>query len=427
MMKRANITHNVLNAKFHEQEAEIVARAGQRGAVTIATNMAGRGTDIKLGEGVPDLGGLLVLGTERHESRRIDRQLRGRCARQGDPGTSKFFIALEDNLMRLFASAGPISKMLENSFEEGDELEHPLLNISIENAQKKVEQQNFSIRKRLLQYDDVLNKQRQVIYDIRNEAIQSDTPSSTIFEMVDEEVANRLEALPPSPLSDENESARQGVLDWVNTTFPVAVSSEDLTGAAPAGTRDEEALEAMRTLLIDKVRTAYDVKASLEDPESIVQLERYVIIRSIDRHWQDHLTEMEELRRSVGLRGYGQKDPLSEYKNEAFRYFGELMENTRSEICTGVFRSSTNLESFQNMLSVLSRNAQEQGPVEGGGSLLQQAAAAQAPAGRGSNVDLPKPQDAPKPVKRDMPKVGRNEPCPCGSGKKFKKCCGRAA
>ena len=427
MMKRANITHNVLNAKFHEQEAEIVARAGQRGAVTIATNMAGRGTDIKLGEGVPDLGGLLVLGTERHESRRIDRQLRGRCARQGDPGTSKFFIALEDNLMRLFASAGPISKMLENSFEEGDELEHPLLNISIENAQKKVEQQNFSIRKRLLQYDDVLNKQRQVIYDIRNEAIQSDTPSSTIFEMVDEEVANRLEALPPSPLSDENESARQGVLDWVNTTFPVAVSAEDLAGAAPAGTRDEEALEAMRTLLIDKVRTAYDVKASLEDPESIVQLERYVIIRSIDRHWQDHLTEMEELRRSVGLRGYGQKDPLSEYKNEAFRYFGELMENTRSEICTGVFRSSTNLESFQNMLSVLSRNAQEQGPIEGGGSLLQQAAAAQAPAGRGSNVDLPKPQDAPKPVKRDMPKVGRNEPCPCGSGKKFKKCCGRAA
>ncbi len=427
MMKRANITHNVLNAKFHEQEAEIVARAGQRGAVTIATNMAGRGTDIKLGEGVPDLGGLLVLGTERHESRRIDRQLRGRCARQGDPGTSKFFIALEDNLMRLFASAGPISKMLENSFEEGDELEHPLLNISIENAQKKVEQQNFSIRKRLLQYDDVLNKQRQVIYDIRNEAIQSDTPSSTIFEMVDEEVANRLEALPPSPLSDENESARQGVLDWVNTTFPVAVSAEDLASAAPAGTRDEEALEAMRTLLIDKVRTAYDVKASLEDPESIVQLERYVIIRSIDRHWQDHLTEMEELRRSVGLRGYGQKDPLSEYKNEAFRYFGELMENTRSEICTGVFRSSTNLESFQNMLSVLSRNAQEQGPIEGGGSLLQQAAAAQAPAGRGSNVDLPKPQDAPKPVKRDMPKVGRNEPCPCGSGKKFKKCCGRAA
>ena len=428
MLKRTNITHNVLNAKFHEQEAEIVSRAGQRGAVTIATNMAGRGTDIKLGEGVDDLGGLLVLGTERHESRRTDRQLRGRCARQGDPGMSKFFIALEDNLMRLFASAGPISKMLENSFEEGDELEHPLLNMSIENAQKKVEQQNFSIRKRLLQYDDVLNKQRQVIYEIRNQAIHSETPRAIIDEMVEDEVVNRLEALPPNPIAPENEGELTGVIDWVNTTFPVAIKMEDLSETVPSTTKSESVLEHFKDCILGKIKDAYDVKASLEDSDSLVQLERYVIIRSIDRHWQDHLTEMEELRRSVGLRGYGQKDPLNEYKGEAFRYFEELMENVRAEICSGVFRSSTNLEAFQNMLSILNKDVQVEGPESGSlVDLLQGDARAQAQASSGgSDVNLPKPQEAPQPIRRAMPKVGRNEPCPCGSGKKFKKCCGEA-
>jgi len=428
MLKKTNITHNVLNAKFHEQEAEIVSRAGQKGAVTIATNMAGRGTDIKLGEGIDDLGGLLVLGTERHESRRTDRQLRGRCARQGDPGMSKFFIALEDNLMRLFASAGPISKMLENSFEEGDELEHPLLNMSIENAQKKVEQQNFSIRKRLLQYDDVLNKQRQVIYEIRNQAIHSETPREIIDEMVEDEVIKKLEALPPNPIAPENEGELKGILDWVNTTFPVAIKIEDLSDEIPPGRKNELILEHFKDCILGKVKDAYDVKASLEESDSLVQLERYVIIRSIDRHWQDHLTEMEELRRSVGLRGYGQKDPLNEYKGEAYRYFEELMENVRTEICNGVFRSSTNLEAFQNMLSILNKNVQVEGP-SGNDSLvglLQGDAQVQA-SGGGSGVDLPKPQAEPlQPIRRSMPKVGRNEPCPCGSGKKFKKCCGEA-
>ena len=205
MLKRSNIIHSVLNAKFHAQEAEIVARAGQKGSVTIATNMAGRGTDIKLGEGVAELGGLFVLGTERHESRRVDRQLRGRCARQGDPGVSKFFVSLEDDLMRLFANAGPLSNILEKNFSEEDKLEHPMLNWSIENAQKKVEQQNFSIRKRLLQFDDVLNTQREVIYGIRNESIVSDTPRDVVMEMVAEEFEERLESVFASKSSDDRE------------------------------------------------------------------------------------------------------------------------------------------------------------------------------------------------------------------------------
>ena len=428
MLKRANITHNVLNAKFHEQEAEIVARAGQKGAVTIATNMAGRGTDIKLGQGVPELGGLLVLGTERHESRRIDRQLRGRCARQGDPGESKFFISLEDNLMRLFANAGPISKMLENSFEEGDELEHPLLNISIENAQKKVEQQNFSIRKRLLQYDDVLNNQRGIIYEIRNDALTTDKPRDILDEMMEEEVVSRLEALPSNPLASESYAELEHLLDWMNMTFPIGVHMEEITSLHKSGAKDDENLEAVRAFLVERIKTAYDVKASMEEEESLINLERFVIIRAIDRHWQDHLTEMEDLRKSVGLRSYGQKDPLSEYKSEAYRYFEELMANVREEICTAVFRSASNLEVFQRTIASLGKNIKQQGPVEGGGTLidLMQASAREQARQEGKNIELPQPQEAPKPVpvQREEPKVGRNDPCPCGSGKKYKKCCG---
>ena len=228
MIKRQNIPHTVLNAKLHEREAEIVARAGQRGSVTIATNMAGRGTDIKLGEGVEELGGLLVLGTERHESRRIDRQLRGRCARQGDKGASKFFISLEDNLMRLFAQPGPIANIMEKSFSEEDELTHPLLNRSIESAQKKVEQQNYAISKRLLQYDDVLNKQREVIYGLRNEALHDEKPKEIIYDMITEELEVRLgdaSLFTDTPEAVDHED-RQGLLRWVNTHFPIALAED---------------------------------------------------------------------------------------------------------------------------------------------------------------------------------------------------------
>ncbi len=354
MLKRSGIVHTVLNAKLHQQEAEIVARAGQRGAVTIATNMAGRGTDIKLGEGVRDLGGLYVIGTERHQSRRVDRQLRGRCSRQGDPGTTKFFLSLEDELMRLFLQGNLASRLMEGSMKEGEELEHPWLNRSIESAQKKVEQQNFSARKRLLQYDDVLNQQREVIYGIRNAAIHAERSKDIIFEQVQEEVEFRLstagyEAGPQSVTP----AAAEGFVGWANTHFPIGLKVEDVAGKSSA---------QLAELVVGKVREAYAVKESVEIPEALGSIERYVIINAIDHHWQEHLTEMESLRQSVGLRSYGQKDPLVEYKGEAYKYFEELMRNVRLQICTGLFRSASNVQVFENMLAQLAKNARAAGP-----------------------------------------------------------------
>ena len=327
MLKRANIRHTVLNAKFHEKEAEIVSAAGQRGSVTIATNMAGRGTDIKLGEGVKELGGLLVLGTERHESRRIDRQLRGRCARQGDNGVSRFYVSMEDDLMRLFANQGVMSKMLEKSFDDNEVLEHGSLDWSIQNAQKKVEQQNYSIRKRLLQYDDVLNRQREIVYSIRNDALEEEDPGKILLELVEEELDARLAAIPVTEYKsnsvEEMPELEALVATWLNVTFPLSFQLEELVG--------KEEAEA-KNLLVEKIFNAYEAKRKLEDPDQIHSLERYVVVNAVDLHWQDHLTEMEELRRSVGLRGYGQKDPLSAYKNEAYRAFAEMMQAMRSDI-----------------------------------------------------------------------------------------------
>ncbi|HWL15645.1 MAG TPA: preprotein translocase subunit SecA, partial [Opitutus sp.] len=355
MLKRAGIVHTVLNAKFHAQEADIVARAGQRGAVTIATNMAGRGTDIKLGEGVRDLGGLYVVGTERHESRRIDRQLRGRCSRQGDPGRTKFFLSLEDDLMRLFLQGNLASRLMEGSMQEGEELEHPWLNRSIESAQKKVEQQNYSIRKRLLQYDDVLNQQREVIYGIRNAAIHAERPKDIIFEQIEEELIQRLENAGAGDRSGSNQTAIESFVGWVNAHFPISLRIEEI--------KDGEVAELAKTL-IERIKKAYAIKESVEIPEALGALERYVVINAIDHHWQEHLTEMEDLRKSIGLRSYGQKDPLVEYKSEAYKYFEELMNNVRLQICTGLFRSASNLESFENMLALLSRNARAVGPAD---------------------------------------------------------------
>ena len=401
MLRRANIPHTVLNAKYHQQEAEIVSRAGIPGAVTIATNMAGRGTDIKLGEGVREKGGLFVVGTERHESRRIDRQLRGRCARQGDPGLTKFFISLEDDLMRLFASAGPLSRLMEKSLREGEELEHPLLNRSIESAQKKVEQQNYSIRKRLLQYDDVLNQQREIIYGIRNDALQNDEPRDVIFEMVEEEISARAEGSGVDGKASDASQLMDGLVGWLNGHFPVAIKREEL---------EEVEFDQAVDMILERVKKAYSLKQAIEDKEALKGLERYLLLNAIDNHWQDHLTEMEDLRRSVGLRSYGQKDPLVEYKGEAFQYFEELIDNIRLQVCTSLFRSATNLVALENIKAMLTRNTRTEGP----------GTETDAPAGLGDReVKLPK-----IPVKREFPKVGRNQPCPCGSGKKYKHCHG---
>jgi preprotein translocase subunit SecA len=324
--------------------------------------MSGRGTDIKLGEGVRELGGLLVIGTERHQSRRVDRQLRGRCSRQGDPGMTKFFLSLEDELMRLFLQGNLASRMMEGSMKEGEELEHPWLNRSIESAQKKVEQQNFSQRKRLLQYDDVLNQQREVIYGIRNGAIHADRAKDIIFEQVEEEVAARLETAGYSGgASAVTAAAAEGFVGWANTHFPVGLKIEDITG---------KSLEAVSALVVGKVREAYAVKESVEIAEALGSIERYVVINAIDHHWQEHLTEMESLRQSVGLRSYGQKDPLVEYKTEAYKYFEELMQNVRLQICTGLFRSASNVQVFENMLAMLAKGARAQGPAGTAAPLL---------------------------------------------------------
>ena len=307
--------------------------------------------------------------------------------------------------MRLFANAGPISRVLEKSMTEGEELEHPALNWSIENAQKKVEQQNFSMRKRLLQFDDVLNTQREVIYGLRNDAIHSDTPREIVFEMIDEELEERLNELDEAKASDTE--AMDRFLGWLNAYFPISLKPEKI-----------EALEAQaqHEYILGKINEAYDQREEFEEQEALVGLERYLIIRSLDRRWQDHLTEMEELRRSVNLRSYGQKDPLNEYKSEAYVFFQELMTNVRTEICNSVFRSATSQEAFSNMLARMSKVAQVAGPGTGSGqgaSALTaaaghpQASAAQASNGsaRGKPVELPKIE----PIRRELPKVGRND------------------
>ena len=354
MLKRKRIPHNVLNAKYHAQEAEIVSSAGQRGSVTIATNMAGRGTDIKLGEGISALGGLYVMGTERHTSSRIDRQLRGRCARQGDPGRTRFFISLEDELMRLY-SQGSAGKLLESSFEEGQPLEHRWLNPMIERAQKTVEQHHYSVRKRLLQYDDVASKHREVVYSLRHDAIFAEDSKAIVFEIFDEELEARIDEF---GLGDGkvNEEQLSNFTMWVQQTFPIRIAALDLSG------KDFEGIKAH---VLGLITEAYGVKEAAEETEALRRLERVVMISTIDRHYQNHLTEMEDLRQSVGLRSYGQKDPLVEYKNEAYRFFNSMMGSVRGDICSGIFRSVTNRKAFESLMQHLQQQAVVRGPSSG--------------------------------------------------------------
>ncbi|MGH7988865.1 MAG: preprotein translocase subunit SecA, partial [Limisphaerales bacterium] len=306
-LKREGLIHSVLNAKFHQQEAEIVARAGQRGAVTIATNMAGRGTDIKLGAGVAEVGGLHVLGTERHESRRIDRQLRGRCSRQGDPGSSHFFISLEDDLMRLFGSDRIVKLMEKMGLEEGQELTHPLLNRSIQQAQKRVEGHHFEQRKRTLEYDDVMNKQRGVIYEFRNEIINAEDVRDRLMDIMEEVVVDKVAQFTNAE-SDFNEWKVRQLADWVNLNFPMGLPESEITKAAESGKESpvsgslfdglSPAQFAVCTFLSDSIRKAYDIKISFENPDALREVERFTILSAIDKLWQEHLYEMDSLRHS---------------------------------------------------------------------------------------------------------------------------------
>jgi preprotein translocase subunit SecA len=433
MLSREKLIHSVLNAKYHQQEAEIVARAGQRGAITIATNMAGRGTDIKLGPGVAELGGLHVLATERHEARRIDRQLRGRCSRQGDPGSSHFFVSLEDDLMRLFGAGNIVKYMEKLGLEEGQELEHPLLNRSIGQAQKRVEQHNFQIRKRTLEYDDVMNKQREVIYGFRNEIINSDDVRDRLMDIMEEVVITKVETLTKGEY-DEKEWQTRALADWVNLNFPLGMPEAEIAKAAQAG-KDapvpgslydglSPAQFAVCNFISDSIRKAYELKISFEEPDKLASVERFTILSAIDKLWQEHLYEMDSLRYSIGLRAHGQRDPLIEYKAEAFKIFDELMVNIKTEICHNIFRSASSLMAFENFLRNVPQQTLHQATSAFGNTTTGSTSAA--PQQKASDVvsEAAAAVEKAKPIKTG-PKVGRNDPCPCGSGKKYKQCCGK--
>ncbi len=405
MLQRAKIPHTVLNARHNQQEAEIISRAGQRGAVTISTNMAGRGTDIKLAPGVADLGGLYVLATERHESRRIDRQLRGRGARQGDPGYSRFYVSFEDDLMRNFGAAERMTRLMERfGMQEGEALEHSWLNKSVETAQKRVEQRNYLIRKRTLEFDDVMNKQREIIYGWRNEAINTDDPRALLYDVIDDRIPEKLEEFFPQSEMPRTEE----LLHWANSTFPISVDKPAIEGK-----NEQEIAE----ILTERVKKAYELKSQHEVPEQLKGLERYITLGAIDRLWQEHLYGMDGLREGVYLRAYGQKDPLIEYKQEAYKMFEELMGSIKDEVLHNLFRSTSNIMAFEQFLSNLPQflTAPDESVI---GSTAPQPEA-QPEAEPEAQINIPQ--------RREAPKVGRNEPCPCGSGKKFKDCCGKKA
>ncbi|MBR6060153.1 MAG: SEC-C domain-containing protein, partial [Victivallales bacterium] len=405
MLQRQRIVHNVLNAKHHESEAEIVARAGQLGAVTIATNMAGRGTDIKLGPGVKEVGGLHVIGSERHDSRRIDRQLRGRCARQGDPGSSRFYISLEDNLMRLFGSDRISGIMEKLGLQEGEELEHPLLNRTIENAQRRVEQQHFAIRKRTLEYDDVVNKQRATIYELRKQILTTDNPKDLVLDYVYTAICDHAEAAYASRVKREPVDYSD-VKDWLIRTFPIGFPA-DLFATQYANA------EEFSKAIMARVEAAFGLKESQEGADAIAFVERYIMLNAIDDLYQDHLYTIDSLRQSVSLRSYGQRDPLVEFKAEAYKVFDGLMEQIKNTICQNVFRFTLQTQIAQQEAPRRVENTQEvhQNLDQFGGV--------------GDSATPEAPAQASITVRRQTPKVGRNDPCPCGSGKKYKQCCGR--
>ena len=399
MLKRQGIAHNVLNAKQHKGEAEIVAFAGQPGAVTIATNMAGRGTDIKLGEGIVEKGGLYILGTERHESRRIDRQLRGRAGRQGDPGTTKFYISLEDDLMRLFSSDRVTSVMSKIGFEEGEALTHPMITKSVERAQKKVEENNFAIRKRLLEYDDVMNQQREVIYKRRGRALEGERLKAEVFDLLDEYLDDLLDLY----FDDVNVEALKSDL-LQHLLIEVKLDPETFESKGKEGIKDE---------ILNTAKEFYKRKEEMLGSELMARLERYAVLSVIDDKWKEHLREMDDLKEGIGLRAYGQKDPLVEYKAEAFHLFVSLIGEIRNDVVSFSFKFFP-----QEPEEVQARRAQQQRMRTVKDSSqnmgLRSSDTAQESQNRGKQ----------QPVKVEA-KVGRNDPCPCGSGKKYKNCHGK--
>ena len=394
LLKKHGIPHNVLNAKYHEKEAMIVADAGQPGQVTIATNMAGRGTDIVLGEGVAEKGGLHILGTERHESRRIDNQLRGRCARQGDPGSSRFYLSLEDDLMRLFGSDKIKGMMDKLGMEEDEPIENKIVTSSIENAQKKVEERNFNIRKMVLEYDDVMNQQREVIYKERRKVLDQEDLRSTVMEFT-HKIVDRAMSMYCPPESYSEDWDLKNLVRYCEEYF------------APFGELKEEKLADLGRDEIGEYlhKLADDIYASREEeisPEIMRELENLVMLKVVDNHWMEHLDAMDMLREGVGLRAYGQKDPLVEYKFEAFDMFEAMIEAIEDDVVKYMYRVNVVSQPMMTMDDPL-ENATMNNPT----------------------VDTADGEAVKEPVVNKGPEIGRNDPCPCGSGKKYKNCCGK--
>ena len=414
LLKREKIEHAVLNAKYHRQEAEIISNAGQRNAVTVSTNMAGRGTDIKLGAGVAELGGLFVIGTERHESRRVDRQLRGRCARQGDPGLSQAYLSFEDDLMRNFAAAERMTQMMERfGMEDGEALEHSWLNRSVETAQKRVEQRNYIWRKRVLDFDDVMNKQREVVYGYRNEVLSTESPRDLVTEIIEKVIPANVTGYFAG--RDDNSPDLTELFHWIQGNLPVRVTLDEIQSAK---TPDQ-----ITELLVQRVKDAYESRTTNLPPEIMEQEERRMVLAAIDKQWQAHLYNMDALREGVYLRAQGQKDPLVEYKNEAYNLFVELMGNIEQEAFHNLFRSAAAIEAFLKQLQSAPRQMQASDEI-GHDNIARSGpvSAELLPSPEGTQIKLNLPKRRPS---FDIATSGRNAPCPCGSGKKFKQCCGQ--
>ena len=401
-LKKRGVPHKVLNAKFHEMEAEIVAQAGQRGAVTIATNMAGRGTDIKLGEGVAELGGLMIIGTERHESRRIDNQLRGRSGRQGDPGESRFYISLEDDLMRLFGSERLMGVFNSLGFPEGEAIQHKMLSSAVEKAQMKIESNNYGIRKNVLEYDQVMNEQREIIYAERLRVLDGDNMRDVIFKMIRDVVKNHVHMHIPAESQVEEKDLEKLEQKIAVSDLDMASLAQGLVQVIPYTNvswkqEDHEGENAEQLIkeLQNKAIEIYEAKEKeFPEEEHIRELERVVLLKMIDRRWMDHIDNMEQLRQSIGLQAYGQRDPLVEYRFAGYDMFDEMTEGISED-------------TIQALMHIRIQQRVEREEVA---------------KVTGTNKDE---SAAKQPVRRKEGKVYPNDPCPCGSGKKYKQCCGR--
>ncbi len=421
MLQKINLPHTVLNAKYHEKEAEIVAQAGQPAVVTIATNMAGRGTDIVLGPGIAEKGGLAVIGTERHEARRIDNQLRGRCGRQGDPGSSKFFISLEDELMRLFGSDRISVLMQRMGMQEGDEIQHPLISRAMETAQRRVEAHNFDIRKHLLEYDDVMNRQRELIYGERDLVLKGNYEElkKHLFAMF-ENVVENMAVTYVNPDIREEEKDPEGFITALGERFGVNFRE--------CVDQNLDSIDALLEAIEKKIQEAFQTREQSFGSERMQYLLKFILLQVLDTKWKEHLYGLDNLREGIGLRAYGQRDPLVEYKREAFNMFDQMTDSVKEEAVDLLFRVQV-VHETKTMSAVDAQKAQflhpeSQSLAESKPAKLDRGLRNMGePSGFAARNEAPDNR-APEPIRRAAEKVGRNDPCPCGSGKKYKKCCG---